>query len=238
MANVKLIYVHDPVCGWCYAAAPLLQAASTVPNLQIELHAGGLFVGDNRQKVTPQLRDYVMPHDRRIAEMTGQPFSEDAYFNGLLKDSSVVFDSAPPIAAVVVAGQLQDKALAMHQRIQHAHYAEGRKVADPEVLLSLAIELGLPEEAFKTAFAAFGHAELKAEMQHAREWLQRLGGRGYPTIGLVSGDEVQTVNISQFLGQTEAWREALQAYVDSRQVAPATAANDGPVCTPDGCDPV
>ena len=88
---MTLHYIYDPLCGWCYGAKPLVQAAQQV--LPVIAHAGGMMTGANRQSVSPQLRNYVMPHDRRIAEYTGQPFGE-AYFEGLLRDHSAVFDNA------------------------------------------------------------------------------------------------------------------------------------------------
>ncbi len=36
-------YWYDPLCGWCYGAAPLLQVAGEIPGLRIALHGGGLF---------------------------------------------------------------------------------------------------------------------------------------------------------------------------------------------------
>jgi putative protein-disulfide isomerase len=98
-----LHYIYDPLCGWCYGAKPLVQAAQAV--LPVLAHGGGMMTGANRQKVSPQLRSYVIPHDRRIAEYSGQPFGE-AYFEGLLRDHTAVFDSAPPIAAVLAAEQM------------------------------------------------------------------------------------------------------------------------------------
>ncbi len=89
-----LHYIHDPLCGWCYGAAPLVKAAREV--LPVQAHGGGLKTGSRRRRVTPQLRDYVMPHDRRIAELTGQPFG-DAYFNGLLCDPETLFDRSHPL---------------------------------------------------------------------------------------------------------------------------------------------
>jgi hypothetical protein len=80
--TATLHYIFDPMCGWCYAAAPLVDAARSVPGLKVEFHGGGMMTGANRRAITPQWREYVMPHDRRIAELTGQPFSE-AYFEGL-----------------------------------------------------------------------------------------------------------------------------------------------------------
>lgn len=47
-----------------------------------------MLAGGNRRLITPQWRDHVMLHDRRVARLTGQPFS-DAYFEGLLRELAV-----------------------------------------------------------------------------------------------------------------------------------------------------
>lgn len=50
--------------------------------------------GANRRQIDTQWRSYVMPHDKRIAELTGQTFG-DNYFNQLLNDTSAIMDSTP-----------------------------------------------------------------------------------------------------------------------------------------------
>jgi len=40
-----LHYFHDPLCGWCYAAAPLVTAAAAVPGVALKLHGGGPMIG-------------------------------------------------------------------------------------------------------------------------------------------------------------------------------------------------
>ncbi len=146
-----LHYIYDPLCGWCYGAKPLVQAARSV--LPVIAHGGGMMTGANRQQVSPQLRNYVMPHDRRIAEYSGQPFGE-AYFEGLLRDHSAVFDSAPPTAAILAAEELGGHGLELLGRLQTAHYVEGRRIADEAVLLELAQSIGLPAQAFLAALRA------------------------------------------------------------------------------------
>ncbi|MBF3187020.1 DsbA family protein, partial [Pseudomonas aeruginosa] len=105
MNDLTLHYLYDPLCGWCYGASPLLAAACEVTGLDVRLHGGGMMTDANRQPVGAGLRHYVMPHDLRIAQLTGQPFGKD-YFDGLLRDTSAVFDSAPPTAAVLAAEAL------------------------------------------------------------------------------------------------------------------------------------
>lgn len=103
--SAVLHYIFDPLCGWCYAAAPLVQAARQLPDLAIALHGGGMLAGPNRIAITPRWRDHVVPHDRRIAQLTGQPFGE-AYFDGLLRDPMAMMDSEPPTTAILAAQAL------------------------------------------------------------------------------------------------------------------------------------
>ncbi|KAG1388931.1 hypothetical protein G6F59_015749 [Rhizopus arrhizus] len=74
-----------------------------------------MMTGSNRQPVTDALRRYVMPHDERIAGLTGQAFGED-YFDGLLRDTGAVFDSEPPTTAVLAADTLAGRGLDLLKR--------------------------------------------------------------------------------------------------------------------------
>jgi protein-disulfide isomerase-like protein with CxxC motif len=67
MHTPTLHYIFDPLCGWCYGAAPLVQAARALAGIDVAFHAGGILTGSNRRQITPQWRNYVLPHDRRIA---------------------------------------------------------------------------------------------------------------------------------------------------------------------------
>ena len=42
MTTPVLHYIHDPLCGWCYAAEPLVQAAAAA-GIPVVLHGGGLW---------------------------------------------------------------------------------------------------------------------------------------------------------------------------------------------------
>ena len=163
-----LHYIYDPLCGWCYGAKPLIEAARGV--LPVVAHGGGMMAGAQRQTVSAQLRGYVMLHDHRIAQYTGQPFGE-AYFEGLLRDTTAVFDSAPPTTAVLVAEQLAGRGLELLGRLQTAHYAEGRRIADKDVLLAVAAEMGLDVDAFRAAYAAMSGDVTQAHFKASRALL-------------------------------------------------------------------
>jgi len=225
-AQMILHYVFDPLCGWCYGAEPLIRAASR--HLPVVLHGGGMMAGANRQKVSAQLRDFVIPHDRRIAEYTGQPFGQD-YFEGLLRDPSAVFDSQPPIAAILAAEQLAGRGLEMLARLQHAHYVEGRRIADDDVLQAVAVELGLALPAFSTAIA---QVDSDSHMRTSRALLASVGGQGYPTLVLEREGQLQVIDIGPFLGKPERFVQWLEREFQPGRSKTSAAA----FCAQDGCD--
>lgn len=202
-----LHYIHDPLCGWCYGAAPLLKVAREV--LPVAAHGGGMMAGANRQPVTPRLREFVMPHDRRIAQLSGQPFGE-GYTEGLLRDSGAVFDSEPPITAMLAAEQVAGRGLDLLSRMQQAHYVEGRRIAEPDVLAALAAEIGIDREAFEAAFAQLAGAPTQAHITESRALLGRVGGSGFPTFALELRGRWDTLDIGPYLGNAEGWRARLQ----------------------------
>ncbi|CEL27022.1 DsbA family protein [Pseudomonas sp. A1230] len=219
-----LHYIYDPLCGWCYGAKPLVEAAQLV--LPVSAHAGGMMSGANRQSVSPQLRNYVMPHDRRIAEYTGQPFGE-AYFDGLLRDHTAVFDSTPPIAAVLAAEAIDGRGLEVLGRLQAAHYLEGRRIADESVLLELASDLGYAEEIFQPAFKS---VDTEQHIKASRALLAQLGGQGFPTLALEHDGHYTLIDISPWLGKPQAFADWLGQAIRSDGTGESSA-----FCGLDGC---
>ncbi|MGF6704453.1 DsbA family protein [Pseudomonas frederiksbergensis] len=219
-----LHYIYDPLCGWCYGAKPLVQAAQSV--LPLIAHGGGMMTGANRQTVSSQLRNYVMPHDRRIAEYTGQPFGE-AYFEGLLRDETAVFDSAPPIAAVLAAEQIAGRGLALLGRLQTAHYVEGRRIADNAVLLELATQSGLEPEAFQQAF---NEADTERHIKDSRALLAKVGGQGFPTFALEQDGQLTLVDIGPWFGKPQAFAQWLGQSFAAKESSSAFQ-----TCGLDGC---
>ncbi|ASY80738.1 protein-disulfide isomerase [Pectobacterium polaris] len=213
MATVRLHYIYDPLCGWCYGAAPLALAAQEIDGLDLILHGGGMMTGSNSRTITPEWHDYVIPHDRRIAQMTGQTFGE-AYYEGLLRDTSVVLDSAQPTAAVLAAEAMDDKGMVMLHEIERAHYVSGLKIVDAAVLRQCAEAIGLDGEAFSTEFAFIQAETLSKHINASRELLAKVRGQGFPTFALEDANgNFQQIPASNYLGQVDAWRKVLTQMV-------------------------
>ncbi|MFM5204662.1 DsbA family protein [Aeromonas veronii] len=197
--QTTLHYVYDPLCGWCYGAAPLLQAAATIAGLKIDLHAGGLWLGSRRQPMGEALRDYVRPHDQRIEALTGQHFGE-RYFNELLLREGCLLDSEPPIRAVLAVTALGGDGLVMLHRIQQSHYRDGIWIGEPAFLATLAAEQGIAAEAFQQSYL---QAPLLQHLADSQGWMKRLGGQGYPTLGIERGGKLERIEVNQYLGEPE-----------------------------------
>ncbi|MGH8445802.1 MAG: DsbA family protein [Solimonas sp.] len=208
MKRSTLHYLYDPLCGWCYAAAPLVAIARDLPDIELQLHGGGLMAGANRQAVSAELRGYVMQHDQRIAALSGQPFGA-AYFDGLLRDSGAIFDSEPPTAAILAADAIAGRGAELLARLQQAHYVEGRRIADASVLQELAADIDLDPGRFAAAFAAHAGEPTRRHIADSRRRLAAAGGRGFPTFIVERDGHSRVLDASACLGQPERWQAEL-----------------------------
>ncbi len=227
--TTTLHYLYDPLCGWCYGAAPLLKAAREV--LHVTPHGGGMMAGARRQRVTPQLRDFVKPHDARIAQLSGQPFGE-AYLDGLLRDTTAVFDSEPPTAAMLAAEALGGRGLDMLAQLQIAHYVEGRRIADRAVLIDIATSLGLDAHAFGEALDDQSGKALQAHFQETRALMAQVGAQGFPSFVLETDGALQALDVSRFMGRPQDFKEWLRSQTNT---VAATAATEAFSCDANGC---
>jgi putative protein-disulfide isomerase len=207
---MKLHYIFDPLCGWCYAAAPLVAAATSIPDLTVVPHAGGMMIGTNRREITPQWRDYVMPHDKRIAQMTGQVFG-GGYYEGLLRNNGAVLDSEPPTTAILAAEQIAGKGLALLSALQIAHYVEGKVIADAVTISEAAQHIGLDSHAFQQALTTLSGAPTMAHIAQSRQLLSELNGHGFPTFAIEKDGQFMQIDTGSWLGKPQEWKDYLQS---------------------------
>ncbi|MFC4167226.1 DsbA family protein [Teichococcus aestuarii] len=167
-----LHYIHDPLCGWCYAATALLEAARARPEIRLRMHGGGLW--HPAARLREGQRQHILEADARIGALTGQVFGPG--YRALLADPETVFHSRPTIAALLAVPE--PLAPAMLRAIQRAHYVEGLRVVEDGVLAALAMELGLDEAEFRASLAA---APVEAHINTTRRLMQRVGATSFPT---------------------------------------------------------
>ncbi|WNL44579.1 DsbA family protein [Dyella sp. BiH032] len=206
-----LHYIHDPLCGWCYGAQPLVSAAVAMlgDRLALRLHGGALFA--EPQELTPSMAEHIVRADERIEQISGQPFG-DAYTEGLLAEQSTVLYSLPPIAAILAAESLHpEAAYPMLAAIQNAHYQRGLRVVEHDVLTELAEEIGLPGTRFAEALESALAHDVIEHVQASRRLLGDVGGQGFPTLVLEIGGAMQLLTHHQDFGRPDAFVERIAA---------------------------
>ncbi len=205
-----LHYIHDPLCGWCYAAEKLTDAVSVRAQgkFDIQLHAGGLF---DRMRLPEGKRSNIRSADARIGKMTGQVFG-DAYLNGLLDDPNVIYDSAMPIRGVLAADMIKrGGALAMLKALQQAHYRSGLRIVEPTTIANVAEGIGLDRAEFALAFGSLTDAELHRHLNGTRQLMQAFGVRGFPSFVAQTGSEFHVLPHELFYGDPDGFADLVSS---------------------------
>lgn len=205
---MKLIYVVDPMCSWCYGFAPSVDALLADPGqaapLELALVMGGLRPYTT-EPVSARFVDEILGHWRHVHEASGQPFA--AAPHTALHDSGFVYDTEPASRAVVAVRSLWPAQVWRYLKaIQQAFYAGARNVARAEVLADLALAQGLPRSEFAHAFASQQMRDAtRADFRQAQDW----GIRGFPALLAELGAELHLV--SQGYLDADALRERVAA---------------------------
>lgn len=146
---IKVTYLMDPLCGWCYGASPGLQALRAEPGVEITIGPTGMFAGDGGRPMSAEFADYAWGNDKRIEGLTGQRFTE-RYQAQLLGDTSKRFDSGPAtLALTAVQLTAPGRELDALRAFQEARYVDGRDTADAAVLAEVLRELKLDAAALR-----------------------------------------------------------------------------------------
>ena len=220
MTDLRLIYGHDPICGWCYAGIPAQRAlARRFPDLPVELAMGGPFTGD-RVVPYPAMEDYINRAFDRIEDRTGRR-ARAPFFRMIGDPASGDFDSTLPVHAVLQMRALAPDRLADYAHaLQEAHYEQGRPFNAPEVFEDVARALGLPVPDGAAAVAATDDDPLiRAEYDRARG----MGLVGYPTSFVVDGED-RVLGRIEGIYDPDAFVEAFEAIVARDETAAATPA--------------
>ncbi|WP_207477099.1 DsbA family protein [Arenibaculum pallidiluteum] len=206
-----LTFVHDPLCGWCYGASPLVRAAAAA-GIVVSLRHRALFTGANAIPNTAEFAAYAWSHDQRIARLSGVRFSE-AYRERIVGNRALIHDSwTTALAKQVVDAQSPDRAVEWFLLVEKARFDEGQDVTDPAVLAGLGTALGIAEDAFRAALAAPATAEAaRAERDEAAALCMRHGSGGVPLLLAERGGRLLPVPHGSFLGDPEGLVRALAA---------------------------
>lgn len=204
----RLIYLFDPLCGWCYGAAPAL---AVLRGAGVELLPTGLFAGEGARRMDAAFAAHAWANDQQITRHTGQVFT--AAYRETSLAVGAAFDSGPANEALtavhLTAPGREPEAL---QAIQRARFIEGRDITLPQVLAALLTGLGLPDAAQRLGMddPALRAATL-ARTSRAAAWMREAGAQGVPSLVRIEGDTPRLLPSRLLLGATDDLRAALES---------------------------
>ena len=130
------IYGYDPICGWCYGAAPVVRAVAAIMPVRIVM--AGLVTGA-RIRPAVEMVGYVRNAAERLHAVTGRAPSQ-AFYDWMESPGAIAASAPPAVAVNAVMEAAPDKAVGFAHAVTEAHYGEGMDPNDPEAYLPLLAE--------------------------------------------------------------------------------------------------
>jgi len=182
-----LIYVYDPLCGWCYGFHPVIEKIQTrfKEQLNIEVKPGGLAVGDRAEPIGEGYA-YIKDALGQVEKTTNVAFGRN--FKLLAEEGSYIYDSEPPGRAQVIVNELAPgHSLSFAGKLQTAIFRDGKNLNDIETYAELLSDKGIPFEDFTTRFES---EETQRALEEEYAWCTTHGATGFPTLLIRIGDEI------------------------------------------------
>ncbi|HIF50604.1 MAG TPA: DsbA family protein [Thiotrichaceae bacterium] len=179
-----LYYVHDPMCSWCWAFRPSLNAllAELPEQIDVIRLLGGLAV-DSDEPMPDATKAYVQRNWQAIEQRV-----PETKFNYDFWEYCQPRRSTYPACRAVIAARAQGKEFdkKMTLAIQQAYYLQARNPSDVSVLTELAIEVGLDKDKFNAGLLS---AETDEILQKEINLSRQLGLNSFPGLLLDTGDK-------------------------------------------------
>ncbi len=207
-----LTYLFDPLCGWCYGAAPTLATLHAAANVDLVLLPTGLFADDGARPMTPEFAAYAWRNDTRIAELTGQHFSQE-YRQAVLGDVRQAFDSsAATLALTAVSLTEPQRELEALSAIQTARFVDGQDISQVAVLVALLGELRFePAAKMLRELSPELHYANRERIEQAQALMRAMNASGVPTLIASDGTKQWRLDTASAYGQPNVLLNQLSA---------------------------
>lgn len=174
MSEISVVVYSDYVCPWCYMMHASLEQVVKETPLDIEWRAYELQPEEagideaalaEKQK---QIDSFWPQVDRTAKEVYGLELKK-----GRLGVNTRLAHMGAKAARRLGRGD------EYHRKVFETHWHEQRDISDPEILVAIARDVGLDEDAFRESLA---DDELRAEVLGEQIGAQQVGIRGVPAL--------------------------------------------------------
>lgn len=179
-APLRIIYVADPMCSWCWGFAPEIEKLHDAlgEKVSFSMLMGGLRDG---AEWNDELRAFLRSHWEAVHEKTGQPFSDT-----VLQQERFDYNTEPSCRACVAVRMLDEvREYDAFKALQSAFYKEGRDITDDGVIFDVMREIGLDAAAFEKIFRSEAAVN---ETQSDRRKAFTYGANAFPSLVVIDGE--------------------------------------------------
>lgn len=183
MAIDHLIYLYDPLCGWCYGAMPAIHGLADLGGCIVEPVPSGLFAAPGKT-LDAEMARHIEQADARIGAMSGQRFS-DLYKRKVLANPELPFDSTAATEALTAVSlwNVRRELDALHA-LQRERFVAGRDISDRSVIAQ-ALSKSLGDDA-DTWMHRLAHPALPGltdkRVARAKKVMKAVGMHGVPAL--------------------------------------------------------
>jgi putative protein-disulfide isomerase len=197
MPEPRLIYLHDPMCSWCYAFSASLQALQRdlPPGIGFHYVLGGL-APDTTTPMPMEMQQAIQQTWRRIeTTVPGVRFNFDFW------TATTPIRSTYPACRALLAARQQglDCETRLLRAIQSAYYQQARNPSLLDTLEQCAVETGLDTVAFGRALRS---PAIEQALQHDIQTSRGMGVTAYPSLRLLHEGQQSTITVDYFTPQT------------------------------------
>ncbi|MDQ6988706.1 MAG: DsbA family protein [Mariprofundaceae bacterium] len=185
-----LYYIHDPMCSWCWAFAPVWQQVQQAldEDTQIIYLLGGL-APDNQQPMPQALQHTIQNHWRTIQQQVpGIMFNFDFW------QLNTPMRSTYPACRAVIAAKLQDEKAEQNMilAIQQTYYLQAKNPSLDSTLIHCAQSIALDIQQFETdCHAENTQSQLLSNIKQA----QSLQAFSFPSLVFKDGNKTKPIRL-------------------------------------------
>lgn len=194
---MKIYYVYDPLCVFCYGFSPLIHKLykKYSDRIDFELLPGGLWIDDNVKHVTPQVAANLRKASEKVSNMSGKAFGEAFY---KLLDTDHVFDSfaGSKAMATITDMKLKDPFDYLNL-IYESTFINGKDSNDINEYSKAAETLNMNSDLFTSSYL---DEEMIEKTYSLIKKAKELGVKSFPTVLVEKNNEYYSypINYSSF----------------------------------------
>jgi len=145
----KIIYIYDPLCGWCYGFSQVIQECyeKHKDEFEFEVLSGGMMIGERVGSINT-IAPFIKTAYHSVERTTGIKFGEP-YLRHLEEGTMILDSELPSIALSVFKLYFPDLAIPYVHDLQSALYFDGKNPNEYELYRYLAVNFGIDPDEFE-----------------------------------------------------------------------------------------